>query len=555
MTFVDRFLANLETHRERVFVVEVHCGPSGGERLAPTRGALLRAMIEDARESLRVRGVAAGDRVVVVAPNSTRWVAMDLAILAEGATAVPLYARQAPAELAAMIRDADPKLVIVGERGLHGELEAAGVSGVLLDAMFEGRRLPPRPAVAIAPDHVVTIIYTSGSSGEPKGVMTTRANVEHMLPVLDTKLRELAGVPGGADRVFHYLPFCFAGSRMVLWACLFRANGIHLSTRLDDLVRELAAATPEYFLNVPALLDRVRAGVEKKMDAQPLPIRTLYRRAMEAEPRVRAGTAGRRDRAALLLAERTVFPRIREQIGPALKGLICGSAPLSVETQAWFTAIGLPIFQVYGLTETTAIVTIDRKDAVQIGCVGHAIPGCELRLGEGGELLVRGPNVFAGYFRREDATRAAFTSDGWFRTGDQCEIDARGNLRIIGRTKNVLVPSSGHNVAPEPLEQMIREAVPGCEQAVVVGHGRPFLSAIVTGAVATKNVDEAIEDVNERLPHYRRIRRFVIAKEPFTPENGLLTANQKLRRAEIERRYAKEIAALYDASNVEAARA
>jgi long-chain acyl-CoA synthetase len=550
MSFVDRFLSNLEAHRERAFVVEVH-----RDRLAPTRGALLRAMIEDARESLRAHGVKPGDRVVLAAPNSARWVAMDLAILAEGATAVPLYARQAPGELADMIADADAALVIVGEPGLDAALADAGVTTrVMLDAMFEGRRIDPRPAVAIAPDHVVTIIYTSGSSGEPKGVMTTRANVEHMLPVLDTKLRELAGVAGGGDRVFHYLPFCFAGSRMVLWACLYRSNGIHLSMKLDELVRELGAATPEYFLNVPALLDRVRAGVEKKLSERPAPIRALYARAIEADARERTGTAGKRDRAALMLAGRVLFPRIREQIGSALKGLICGSAPLSLETQAWFERVGLPVFQVYGLTETTAIVTIDRPEAVQLGRVGHAIPGCEMRLGDGGELQVRGPNVFPGYFRRESATRAAFTADGWFRTGDQCEIDARGSLRIIGRTKNVLVPSSGHNVAPEPLEQMVREAVPGADHVLVVGHGRPFLSAIVSGSVQPSAIGARLDDVNEKLPHYRRIRRFIVAKDAFSPENGMLTANQKLRRAEIERRYAKEITALYE-SPMEASRA
>ncbi len=550
-SFVDRFLSNLEAHRERAFVVEVH-----HERMAPTRGALLRAMIEDARESLRVRGVKAGDRVVLVAPNSARWVAMDLAILAEGATVVPLYARQAPAEIADMVRDADSSLVIVGEAGLDVALAAAGVAPrVMLDAMFEGRRMDPRPAARLEPDHVVTIIYTSGSSGEPKGVMTSRANVEHMLPVLDTKLRELSGVAGGNDRVFHYLPFCFAGSRMVLWACLYRANGLHLSMKLDELVRELAAATPEYFLNVPALLDRVRVGVEKKLAERAVPIRTLYARAIEADARERAGTWGKRDRALLALAERTLFPRIREQIGPALKGLICGSAPLSIETQAWFERIGLPIYQVYGLTETTAIVTVDRKDAAKIGRVGHAVPGCELRIGEGGELQVKGPNVFPGYFRREEATRAAFTSDGWFRTGDQGELDARGNLRIIGRIKNVLVPSSGHNVAPEPLEQLVRDGVAGVDQVVVVGHGRPFLSAIVSGTVQPSLIGEQLDEVNERLPHYRRIRRWIVAREPFTPENGLLTANQKLRRTEIERRYAKEIAALYETPAMEAGRA
>jgi long-chain acyl-CoA synthetase len=541
VSFVDRMLRALEEHKERAFVVEIR-----GDRQATTRGALLRAMVEDARGVLRANGVVPGDRVVLIAANSAQWIATDLAVLAEGATVVPLYARQAPAELAAILRDADPRLVVI-DGGLETPLAEQGVAvpRLVIDALFPGAREQPKPAVPIARDHVVTIIYTSGSSGEPKGVMTTTANVEHMLPILDTKLAELSGVRGGNDRVFHYLPFCFAGSRMVLWACLFRQNGIHLSTRLDDLVRELGTARPEYFLNVPALLDRVRTGVEKKMESGPVPLRVLYRRVMEAHVRERRGDAGKRDRALLALAERALFPRIKEQIGPALRGLICGSAPLSEETQAWFVRIGIPVFQVYGLTETTAIVTIDRRDAVTIGRVGHAIPSCELKLGEGGELLVRGPNVFAGYFRRPDATRDAFTSDGWFKTGDQCEIDGRGSLRVIGRVKNLLVPSSGHNVAPEPLEQLLLESIPGAQQAVVVGHGRPFLSAVITGPVEAKEIEAHLSTVNEALPHYRRIRRFVVARETFSPENGLLTANQKLRRSEIERRYAQEIAELY----------
>ncbi len=541
MSFVDRMLRALEEHKERAFVVEIR-----GERQATTRGALLRAMVEDARCVLRAGGVVPGDRVVLVAANSTQWIATDLAVLAEGATVVPLYARQAPKELAAIIGDADPRLVVV-DAGLDAALAEAGTSAkrVSIDSLFPGARPEPTPAVPLARDHVATIIYTSGSSGEPKGVMTTVGNVEHMLPILDAKLTELSGVRGGNDRVFHYLPFCFAGSRMVLWACLFRQNGIHLSTRLEELQRELTTARPAYFLNVPALLDRVRTGVEKKLGERPLPIRALYRRVMEAHARERRGEAGKRDRALLLLAERTLFPRIKDQIGPALRGLICGSAPLSEDTQAWFERIGIPVFQVYGLTETTAIVTIDRLDAVAVGRVGHAISGCELKLGEGGELLVRGPNVFPGYFRRPDATREAFTDDGWFKTGDQCELDTRGSLRVIGRVKNLLVPSSGHNVAPEPLEQLLVESIPGAQQAVVVGHGRPFLSAVITGALEPREVEAGLNTVNEALPHYRRIRRFVVTREAFSPENGLLTANQKLRRGEIERRFANEIAELY----------
>ncbi|MBX7193947.1 MAG: AMP-binding protein [Sandaracinaceae bacterium] len=547
--FVHKILSNLEAWPDRIFAAEVH-----GTRLVSTEGRRLRALVEIARHGLRERGVSAGDRVVLVAPNSTRWIATDLAILAEGATVVPLYARQDPKELAGMIRDADPKLVITADHALEGAIRphVDAVPFALLPDLFAGTAPKEHePARALASDHVVTIIYTSGSSGEPKGVMTHVANVEHMLPVLDVKLRELSGVPGGSDRVFHYLPFCFAGSRMVLWGCLFRANGIMMSTSLENLAEEIKTARPEYFLNVPALLERIKSGVEKKLAERPYPVRVAYAEAIEAWRRLSLAKAGRgetrkRDELLVAAAKRVIFRSIRAQIGEQLKGLVCGSAPLPEEVQRWFVELlEIPVFQVYGLTETTAIVTIDRKDAVVPGRVGHAIRDVEMKLGDDGELLVRGPNIFPGYFRREEASRASFTDDGWFRTGDQCTIDERGNLAIIGRVKNLLVPTSGHNVAPEPLEERVLQTVPGVEQAVVIGHARPYLAVIVTGDVDERTMEAALEKVNEGLPHYRRLRKAFVAKEKLTPENGLLTANQKLRRSAIERHFAKEIDALY----------
>ncbi len=176
--------------------------------------------------------------------------------------------------------------------------------------------------------------------------------------------------------------------------------------------------------------------------------------------------------------------------------------------------------------------------------VGYVIPGCEAKLGEGDELLVRGPNIFPGYWKREEATANAFL-DGWFRTGDQVELDEGGNLRVIGRVGNVLVPESGHNVAPEPIEQALLDHMPKAEHAVVVGHGRPYLTAIVTGKVAREDVAQAVEQVNASLPHYRRIRAFHLALEPLTIESGLLTANQKLRRRAIETHFKDALKELY----------
>jgi long-chain acyl-CoA synthetase len=358
------------------------------------------------------------------------------------------------------------------------------------------------------------------------------------------ELTALAKREPGRDKVFHYLPFCFAGSRIVLWTCLYRNNPLMMSTDLNVLKDELAVADPNYFLNVPTLLERVRRGVEDAVAKQGGLGQKLYERGHTAAMKLRHGTGTLSDRLFAGIAGKMVFPKIKRKIGPSLEFLICGSAPLSEETQAWFEMIGIPVYQVYGLTETTAIVTMDLPDAVAPGRVGFAVPGVEAKLGEEDELLCRGPNICSGYWNRPDATSEAIV-DGWFHTGDQCEVDAAGNWRIVGRVKNLLVPESGHNVAPEPLEQKVREACSAVEQAVVVGHGRPFLSVIVTGNVAQNQIATALERVNKELPHYRRLRKFHHSEELFTPENGLLTANQKMKRGVIEKHFSVAINRMY----------
>lgn len=548
MSFIHTLLDGLDAAPERPAVTEVH-----GDRLVPTSAGDLARLVAAARAALRALGVTPGDRVVLLAPNSARWVAADLAVLAEGAVCVPMYARQDPDELVAMMHDAEPRAVLCADDRLLDAVTSrwASAPATLLATLFA----PPDAAAPLAPvvappaprdpDAPATIIYTSGTSGEPKGVILSTANVDFMLPVVTAAIEAMMGPDRPDHRVFHYLPFCFAGSRVVLWMCLFRRGGVMVSTNLDDLATELRAARPNYVLNVPALLDRIRAGVEAKLAERPLPIRALWSRGKRAAARAKDGRASLVDRATLALARRLVFAKIRAQIGPELACLICGSAPLGVDTQRWFETLGLPVYQVYGLTETTAIVTMDTPGQVEAGRVGRAIAGVETRLGEGDELLVRGPNIFAGYWRKDDATAAAFADGGWFRTGDQVERDADGNTRVIGRVKDLLVPSSGHNVAPEPIEQRLVEGLPGVEQAVVIGHGRPHLTAILCGDADRAAVDAALVDVNAALPHYRRVRAFHLTPERLTPESGLLTANQKLRRAAIAAHFADAIEAMY----------
>lgn len=543
MSFIETIFDRLAAFPDKELVVEMH-----GARAVGTRGDALASMIASARGQMRARGVARGDRVILLAPNSARWVAADVAILAEGAISVPLYVRQAPKELASMMRDADPRLVLVVDEGMAAALRAEWPEApiLLFDSLFDAASSSPVREAPLAREvnEVVTLVYTSGTSGDAKGAMLTRANADFMLPLTRDAIKDMMGERVGDDRVFHYLPFCFAGSRIVLWTCLVRGNPITMSTDLAQLQVELKAADPHYFLNVPALLERIRAGVEKKIAERGGFGQALYTRGVGAHRRIASGEATLGDRAVLSLAQRVVFAKIRAQIGAKLECLICGSAPLGEEVQRWFEMIGLPVYQVYGLTETTAIVTMDKPRAAKAGWVGHVVPGCEVKLGEGDELLVRGPNIFAGYWRRPDETRAVLDGE-WLKTGDQGELDASGNLRVVGRVKNILVPTSGHNVAPEPIEQRILERVPGATHAVVVGHGKPFLTAIVAGTSEREAVQRALDEINETMPHYRRLRGFHLTPEPFTPESGLLTANQKLKRRAIEAHYRSELEALY----------
>jgi len=205
------------------------------------------------------------------------------------------------------------------------------------------------------------------------------------------------------------------------------------------------------------------------------------------------------------------------------------------------------VLQAYGLTETTGICTLDDpRVPVEPGYVGSVITGIEMKLAESEEIIVRGPHIFPGYWNRPEET-ARVLQDGWFHTGDQGEVNVRGNWRISGRIKNLIILNSGHNIAPEPIEEKIARLLPAAQQVVVVGNGRGYLCALVTGEVEPAAVQETLDTVNPELPHYRQVRKFTIVRDVFTPESGLLTAMGKLRREAINARYASEIRAMYEA--------
>jgi len=293
------------------------------------------------------------------------------------------------------------------------------------------------------------------------------------------------------------------------------------------------------------LLERMRRAVDEQLWKTGGVAQGIYSRAKGAWARRQDRQPKPGDAMWLGLANGLVFPAIRKKmIGKNLKALICGSAPLSAETQLYFMMLGIRVLQVYGLTETTAICTMDDPNRVEVGRVGPAIPGMEMKLGEFDEILVHGPNLFSGYWNRPEQTAEA-VRDGWFHTGDQGEVNAAGNWRIAGRIKNLIVLGSGHKISPEVIEGAIARNLPEAQQVVVVGNGRGYLAAIVTGSVSPERVQSALDAVNPELPHYKQVRAFFVRAEAFSIENGCLTVNGKLKRDAIAARVTNEVEELY----------
>jgi long-chain acyl-CoA synthetase len=298
-------------------------------------------------------------------------------------------------------------------------------------------------------------------------------------------------------------------------------------------------------LNVPQLLERMRRAVDEQLWQTGGVALTIYSRAKGAWARRQDGHPKAGDAIWLGVANAVVFPAIRKKmIGRNLKALICGSAPLTAETQLYFMMLGIRVLQVYGLTETTAICTMDDPNRVEVGRVGPAIPGMEMRLGENDEIVLQGPNIFSGYWNRPEQTAEALRG-GWFHTGDQGEVNAAGNWRIAGRIKNLIVLGSGHKISPEPIEIAIAKNLPEAQQVVVIGNGRGYLSAIVTGNVTGERAQAALDAVNPELPHYKQVRAFVVRGEAFSIESGMLTVNGKLKRDVIAARMKDEIEGMY----------
>jgi long-chain acyl-CoA synthetase len=541
VNYLDQIFDRLQRAASVPVIGEVRDG-----RIVSVTGGELLGMVEKARAFIAASGLRSGDRCALYAPNSVRWIAADLALMAQGVIVVPLDPRQVAAEIATVVRDATPSVILCSDASFAANLPAAPET-ILFDKLFSGPDCPPSAPLHRKDDEPVTIVYTSGTSGEAKGVVLTIRNISFILDATNARLdvlMEMSGPRSDPDRVFQYAPFCFGAARILLLTSISRNSFLTLSTDVTKLSDELKLAEPNYFVNVPLFLERVRRRVEESIEKKG----GFAAKVFDGARRAYFGQGGFVDRLYLQVANAIVFPAIRKSVGPNVKALICGSAPLAIETQKFFMMIGIPVLQVYGLTETCAICTMDDPRHVEPGRVGAAIPGVEMKVAEDGELVVRGPNVFPGYWQRPEATAKALAG-GWFHTGDQGEADGSGNWRITGRLKNLLILNSGHNVAPEPLEEKLASLLPEAQLVMLTGNQRNYLGALIAmpsvNGDSRGRVQSALDALNADLPHYKQIRGFQVVSETFTPENGLLTTMGKMKRDAIAARFAAEIESVY----------
>jgi len=534
-----------------------------------------------AREALRP-----GDRVAAILPNSVEWVGFDQAALALGLVVVALYTTDTPDNLAYVIEHSGTRLLVIdsGSNWEHlapvqehlGALQRVICLRDAPDAdnpLVAAENWLPATATATAPlaaspDALATLIYTSGTTGRPKGVMLSHRNI------LWNAEAVLRNIPAYREDVFlSFLPMAHSFERTVeYYLPMMSGARVAFARSVKELIEDLATIRPTVLLSPPRIYEKIYAAVQEKTARQRIKRRLLdWAVALgwrEFEARQRRGVPlSFGQRTALRILRLLVSQKILRRLGGRIRVAVTGAAPLSEAIARFFLGLGLPLIEGYGLTESAPTVSGNALEDNVPGSVGPPLPGVEVKLGESNELLVRSPSVMLGYWRQAEATAAAIDDEGWLHTGDRAEI-RDGRIYIRGRLKEVLVTSTGEKISPQDMEMAITlDAL--FEQALVVGEGKPFLGALlVVNATAWRDFAESLgvdpdasdslhaapvtEAVLSRLskllkqfPGYAQVHAVKLLLEPWSIEEGMLTPTLKLKRERIERRFAKEIEALY----------
>jgi long-chain acyl-CoA synthetase len=518
--------------------------------------------IDALAHGLLAHGVRHGDCVAVLSRTSVDWIVLDWAIMSIGAVVVGLYPTSSAKECEYVLAHSEAVLAFTeNEEQTHKLVSVRGSLPALREIMpfdllekleAEGRasrHLQPEP---VEEDDLATLIYTSGTTGPPKGCMLRHRN----LVTAATRVRETIEYPG--DVVLLFLPMAHSYARLAHQAACHHGATIAAVADVARVPEALAELRPAILPAVPRVYEKVHANALGEIERAGGLKRAIGLWALGVGARVsRQRRAGKRVWPWLALqhriADKLVFAKVRERLGGRLRLGISGAAPLSVDVMEFFHALGVPVLEGYGLTETASSATVNDPDDFRIGTVGRPVDGAEVKLADDGEILIRSDAIFAGYYKDPDATAEVLTADGWFHTGDVGELDADGFLKITDRKKDLIITAGGKNIAPQNLENALK-ASRFVSQAIVVGDRRPYVTALLTldeAEVAASGRDpltlaqEIVDQVNEDRVRVEQIKKFVIVPREFSPEEGEVTPTLKLRRRVIHEHFAAEIEALY----------
>jgi long-chain acyl-CoA synthetase len=536
-------------------------------------------------------GIEAGDRVAILGLTSADWTLADCGALCAGAVVTPIYHTNSPAECAYVLEHSEARLIFCEDAAQAAKIdrirdrcpalehvvlfELDGSDVMTLDALRRrGAEVPPEAAQqrleGISSDDTATLVYTSGTTGPPKACMLSHANVLATMRMYVEQLHF-----NETHSLYQFLPLAHVLARVAQTVALsVGARVIYWSGDAAKIIDDLAETEPTHFPAVPRIYEKIHAAVTGRVADGPAAQRALFQWALacgaRARPALRRGSMpGLLTDVQYRLADRLVLAKVRGIFGSGLQLGLVGAAPIGRDLLEFFDACGVLVLEGYGLTETCAAAAINTVDAVRFGTIGRALPGCEVAVAPDGEILIRGPQVFRGYFKDAGATEAMLTPDGWLHSGDLGSISQDGFVTITGRKKDLIITSSGKNITPVNIESALREGR-YISEAVVFGDNRPYLVAMLTldGDEAKKlglrlriatdpatiardprvraEIQKEVDAVNENLARIEQVKRFAILDHELSQTEGELTPTLKVKRSFIYDKYAEMFASLYD---------
>jgi long-chain acyl-CoA synthetase len=558
-----------------------------GGNWQPITSGQIYGRVRALAEVLQEWGVGKGDRVAILSENRWEWAVTDFAVLAVGGIDVPLYGTLTPEQVGYMLRDSGAKVVVVSTKDQYEKIVGAGelpdlrhvvvmdegafgnaesFAGLMHGADAKGRDAGFDGMVGAAQaEDVATLIYTSGTTGEPKGVMLTHGNLASNVSISTGPLGF-----SEKDSCISFLPLSHVTARHTDYAFMCHGMRIAYLPKFDLLPAAMKAVRPTVFLGVPRVYEKIRQGVEAKSAGSAVK-KGILNFALKVGKKNREATMRGEGPSGLVwgLAHKLVYSKIREAFGGCVGTFVSGGAPLGMDTAGWFEDEGIRIMEGYGLTETSPVIAVNYPSAYKIGTVGKPLSNVQCRFAEDGELEVKGPSVFIGYWKKERETKESFTEDGWFKTGDIGNIDSDGFLSITDRKKELLKTSGGKLIAPQPIENKLK-ANTMVSNAAMVGDKHKFACVLISPnfaalegwakgqGVATSDRAALVKDpkvvamyqgivdqVNGSIAHFETMKRMAVVAEEWSVEEGELTPSMKLKRRVVEKKYEREIGEFY----------